>query len=158
MYYDTIAKGYNELYGEEQLRKLSVIKQKLQVSPSDKLLDVGCGTGISMDWPCSVIGIDPSIELIKQAKNAIWASAEELPFPDDDFDIVISITAIQNFTDIKKALKEMKRVAKDRIIISFLKRSQLREYIESLLKHEFFVEDIIEEPKDIIFFLRKPYK
>ena len=154
-YYDSIAQGYNELYGDEQRQKLQVIKQKLQVSPTDKLLDVGCGTGISSDFPCHTLGVDPSLQLIKQAKNAIWASAEDLPFPDNEFDIVISVTAIQNFSDIPKALSEIHRVAKDQVVITFLKHSSQRQTIEHCIKETFSIREIVEEQKDIIFFCNK---
>ena len=46
-YYDKIAKGYEELHKEEQLKKIKLIKTILKVNPTDKLLDVGCGTGLT---------------------------------------------------------------------------------------------------------------
>ena len=45
-YYDDISSGYEELHKEEQLKKVSSIKKHLKVNSSDKLLDVGCGTGL----------------------------------------------------------------------------------------------------------------
>ena len=49
-YYDNISKSYNQLYGEEQKKKLDIIKDCVHVKKSYKLLDVGCGTGISSDF------------------------------------------------------------------------------------------------------------
>ena len=68
MDYNTFAKGYNELYGEEQLRKLKIIKSLLNLKSSDKLLDVGCGTGLSRMLNCKITGIDSCEELIKKSK------------------------------------------------------------------------------------------
>ena len=54
-YYDAIASGYDELHGEEQSKKVSLIREKLtELGISfNSLLDVGCGTGISLEgWDC----------------------------------------------------------------------------------------------------------
>ena len=40
-YYSSISKGYDELYGEEQLNKLSIIKNSIKINKSAKMLDVG---------------------------------------------------------------------------------------------------------------------
>ena len=129
-YYDAIAKGYEELYKEEQLKKIAIIKKYLKVKKDDKLLDVGCGTGLTTQpWPCKRYGLDPSKELLKRARDKdkikyVLGRAESIPFPDNFFDIVISITALQNFSNIKKSLSEIKRVGKKKFVLSFLKKSK----------------------------------
>ena len=142
---------------EEQLKKIKIIKKHLKLKPIDKLLDVGCGTGLTTTpWKCKRYGIDPSKKLLERArqKDKITyklASAENIPFKDNFFDIVISITAIQNFTNIEKGLKEIKRVGKDRFILTFLKKSSKKDKIIKLIQKIFKVKEIIEEEKDIIF-------
>ena len=42
---------------------------QLKSLPIKKILDVGCGTGISSGFDCFVAGIDPSIGLLRQNKN-----------------------------------------------------------------------------------------
>ena len=156
-YYDEISKGYDNLHREEQLKKMRLIAKSVKVLPSDRLLDVGCGSGIStIYFKCEATGIDSSNELIKLARNYKYARflvgrAENLPFPDKTFDIVISITAIHNFTDINKALGEMKRVGKNRYVISVLKKCKDFEAIESKIKKRFKIQDILEDEKDRIF-------
>ncbi|MFH1439948.1 MAG: methyltransferase domain-containing protein [Candidatus Woesearchaeota archaeon] len=153
LYYNQISKGYNELHKEEQFKKLNIINKHLKVKKTDKLLDVGCGTGISSDFDCKVTGIDPSKELLKQNKGkTILGKAENLPFKDNSFDIVIAVTSIHNFDDIENGLKEIKRVGKDKFIFSILKRSKKFNEINSLLNKHFKVNKAIEEEKDIIFF------
>ena len=69
-YYNNIAKGYEELHKEEQLKKLKAIKKYLRINPEDKLLDVGCGTGLTTScWNCKCYGIDPSKKLLEIAKK-----------------------------------------------------------------------------------------
>ena len=155
-YYDEIAKSYNELHKEEQLKKLRIIKKYLKPKIKDKLLDIGCGTGISTKWKCKSYGIDPSIELLKLAKNKafyIQAEAENLPFKNKSFDIIISVTAMQNFKDLKNSIKEMKRVGKKTFILTFLKKSNKKDKILKLIKNNFKINNILEEDKDIILFL-----
>lgn len=163
-YYDEIAPGYEELHREEQEKKIAIVKKYLKVKETDLLLDVGCGTGITSNFPCNVVGLDPSAELLKRftaplAKSVktICAPGEKMPLENDSFDVVVSITALQNFNDAKQGLKEMCRVGKKeaRYAISFLKRSAKKEKLAALIQKYFVIEKEVEEEKDIIFFGRK---
>jgi ubiquinone/menaquinone biosynthesis C-methylase UbiE len=155
-YYDEISQGYEELHREEQEKKIALIKQYLKVSKNDILLDVGCGTGITTTpWNCIRFGIDPAKKLLNKAHPGpkyTLAKAENIPFEDNFFDIVVSITAIQNFSDIKKGLEEIKRVGKDNFVLTFLKKSPKKELILGLIKEIFNKRKlkIIEEEKDMI--------
>ncbi|MBS3131687.1 class I SAM-dependent methyltransferase [Candidatus Woesearchaeota archaeon] len=156
-YYNSTSKGYNELHSEEQRKKVAIIKQNLKIKKSYKLLDVGCGTGLSSDFDCNVYGIDPSTELLKQSKikNKILGRAEKNPFEGDFFDIVVSVTAIHNFDDAEKGLLEMKRVGKRDFAFSVLKKSKKFNEIKNAIKKNFKIKKTIEEEKDIIFFCGK---
>lgn len=165
-YYDEIASGYDELHELEQKQKIEVIKAAIydliKFDKNMKLLDVGCGTGISTEcWDCKCWGIDPSLQLIqiadeKRKKLNIQyqqAAAEDIPFKDDTFNIVVSLTAIQNFGDIEKALSEIKRVAKKDalLILSVLKKAQKIENIKEAILDRFELRKMLIENKDIIF-------
>ncbi len=156
-YYDEISQGYEELHKEEQLKKIKLIKEFLKPKPNEKLLDVGCGTGITtLPWPCIRFGIDPAKKLIQGAgqKNKIIytvAPAEKIPYENNFFDYVISITAIQNFENIETGLKEIKRVGKDKFILTALKRSPKIKKIRELIYKYFKVKKIVEEDKDMVF-------
>ena len=159
-YYDEISKTYDELHKEEQLAKIQIIFDEDLVKPQDKLLDVGCGTGFSLDcFECKeAIGIDPSEKLIQQYKGKHQvqvAQAEQLPFKDSQFDVVLSFTAIQNFDDIQKGLQEIKRVGKTKFGLTFLKRSMKAQIIEEIIEKVFSEFNIkkIEQEKDFIFII-----
>lgn len=153
-YYDTIAEAYDELHGEEQANKLKIISKYISPKSGDRILDVGCGTGICSVWSCFSAGIDPSFGLIKQAKkkgkNFIQATSEYLPFKDHSFDYVISVTAIHLFKDIDKGLREIKRVGKERFIFSILKKSSKSEDIIKKIKSLFRIRKQIKGERDII--------
>ena len=156
-YYDTIASGYEELHREEQLKKIALIKKHIPFHEKWKILDVGCGPYFA-DFSGTVVGIDPSLQLLKIAKQKIpvvLGKGELLPFRTDSFIVVVSITALQNFDDIEQGLLEMKRIAKEFIVISVLKKSAKITMIEELIGSTFPSFKAIEEEKDIIFFCRK---
>ena len=163
-YYDEIADGYDELHMVEQLQKMTEIIAAMGPDipkKKDKLLDVGCGSGISTSvWVCDCTGIDPSEKLIavaqkkyanQQNKRFMVGNAEEMPFADKAFDVVISITAIHNFSDVKKGIIEMKRVGKDRFVFSVLRKAVQIEDIQKYIMISFKVKRIIMEEKDLIF-------
>jgi len=153
-YYDSISEGYDELHGSEQRKKLSFVKRMISPSPDDLLLDVGCGTGLSSMFSCRVIGVDPSFGLLAQARKkgipVVKASAESLPFRDSTFDIVISLTASQNFSDLEAGLREIRRVGKKTFAISILKRSRKEAKFRKGIRDIFGKAVFFEEEKDII--------
>ncbi|MEV4111494.1 methyltransferase domain-containing protein [Nonomuraea sp. NPDC049695] len=92
----------------------------------DRVLDVGCGTGYLSRILAPVVttsgrvaGIDPSPAMIDYATghapgNCTYVQGEDenLPFPDDSFDLVISSLAVHHIpTDARpEALRQMFRV------------------------------------------------
>lgn len=156
-YYDSISEGYEELHREEQEKKMKIILSEVHVKPDDNLLDVGCGTGITtIPWKCKRTGADPARKLLEKARDKenvryVLAPAENLPFKEGEFDIVTSVTAIQNFDDIPKGLSEIKRVGKEKFVLTYLKKSPKAGMIEKLIHEMFSVKKRIEEDKDIIF-------
>ena len=158
-YYNEIADGYSELHGEEQLKKAKIIQERLQPKPNDTLLDVGCGDASYLDiFSCDATGIDPSDELLEKYKGdfqVLEGVAEALPFEDNSFDFVTSITAVQNFDSIEKGLAEIHRVGKGKFAISTLKRGPRIDDIKRMISDVFTVDDVVEEEKDLIFFCSK---
>ena len=148
----------DELYEEEQLKKLKIIKDNIKVNITDKLLDIGCGTGISTNYfKCKSTGIDNSKEMIKNGKgNLIYGSYENLPFEDHSFDIILCITAVHHFINLQKFIDEIKRVIKpnNQIVITILKKSLKTDYIRNKLLLNFIFVNGINEEKDIILIMK----
>src|SRR3989338_4185825 len=157
-YYDDISEGYDELYRDEQIKKLNIIKSKIKIGKNSKLLDVGCGSGVSSDFGCFAVGIDPSMGLLKNNKNKmkVRGVAETLPFRDSSFDWVISVTGMHNFDDAEKSVNEAKRAGKNNFVFSVLKKSKKFDKISGIIHKNFKVYNSVEEDKDVIFFCRKP--
>jgi protein-L-isoaspartate(D-aspartate) O-methyltransferase len=96
-----------------------------QIKPGDKILDVGCGKGYLLYEFTQVVpgvevaGIDISAYGIENSKEEIkpflWVgNAVSLPFEDDTFDFVVSITTLHNLYnyELYQAVKEIERVGK----------------------------------------------
>jgi SAM-dependent methyltransferase len=96
------------------------------IKAGDKILDIGCGKAfllyeISLIIPSvEIYGLDISDYAIENAKEEIKehlqvANATKLPFDDNYFDFVYSITTLHNLHnyDLDKALREMERVGKE---------------------------------------------
>ncbi|MEK6863731.1 MAG: methyltransferase domain-containing protein [Nanoarchaeota archaeon] len=149
-YYSSIAKGYDELHKEEQLKKLQIIAK--HIKPKGLLLDIGAGTGISTSFfKVKAVALEPSEEMLKQYKGEkVIAKAESIPFPDKTFNTIISITALHH-ADIEKAIKEIRRVSKEGCIYAFtiLKKAKNAVEIKKALKKAFNLKELDEE-KDYI--------
>ncbi len=131
--YTQLASQYDKrwaFYVEATVRE--TIK-RLRLYPVDRLLDVGCGTGallkaLSLEFPkWETAGVDPSAEMLNVARQKLadrvllrrgWA--EDLPFQNKNFDIVVSCSAFHFCENPEKALREFRRVLKPngRIIIT----------------------------------------
>ena len=162
-YYDTISEGYDGLHGEEQMRKLMLIEKHLSLRGYESLLDVGCGSGISTLFfkgrVGGLTGIDPSESLVRIAEQKggarfVVGRAEELPFDDGEFDMVISVTAIHNFSDKRKGLGEIRRVGKGAYVLTLLKKADDYDAIKELVLDIFDVSEELDDIHDTVFIIR----
>ena len=98
--------------------------------PGERVLDVGCGTGIAARPVVAhvrphgeVTGLDPSADMLAVARRIadqddleidwVQASAEELPFPSETFDLVLCQQVLQFVQDRASAIRDMYRVLRD---------------------------------------------
>ena len=102
------------------------ILRLLNIRPSDRLLDVGCGigylSGLARSSGADVVGIDMSFRALLHARDRVkghfaTAGAGELPFADNSFDRVIFADVIEHVPDDSLALCEIVRVAKAGAVI-----------------------------------------
>lgn len=95
------------------------------LTSSSAILDVGSGKGFMLHDFCealpgvTVAGIDISDYCLENAMPSVAqymrkASCDELPYPDNSFDLVISIATIHNLEreGVKKSLREIMRVTR----------------------------------------------
>lgn len=106
----------------------------------DKVLEVGCGTGLLtsflMETGADITAIDVSKELLDIAesrinsKNLIFKleNAYATNFPDSYFDFVVGSSVLHHL-DLEKALKEFQRILKPNGVIRFTEPNMLNPQI-----------------------------
>ncbi len=84
-----------------------------------RILDAGCGPGGNGAWLAhhgEVVGVDLAAEALefvrarRPATTPVLASAEQLPFDDDAFDVAVGITLLYTVRDHIAAIGELARV------------------------------------------------
>lgn len=85
-----------------------------------RILDIGCGNGEYTSLFCKnwnkVIGLDIKNYIKPEYRKFefIKGNAEELPFPNESFDLVVSFDVIEHIENDRKAIQEMYRVLRKR--------------------------------------------
>ena len=178
-----IVEKYNSTsnFYDDRYRKIQNEKYALQFKDTNfkykTLLDAGCGTGLLFEYISNLnfsnlhrelgyIGLDISWKMLMQFYNKnkrlnyrtnsslILGDIENLPFREDRFDLIFSITSLQNLHDIKKGLKELIRVGKENAVLKLsilrkqLKLEEVTTYLNSRMIN--LRTEILEEVEDVI--------
>ncbi len=116
--YDRIGIGYSQFRRPDE-RIAGRIDAALGQSRS--VLNVGAGAGSYEPTSRFVVAVEPSAEMIRQrsrmAAQSVQASADRLPFHDRSFDAALAILTIHHWSRRDQGLAEMRRVARDRVVI-----------------------------------------
>ncbi|SMQ75838.1 Methyltransferase domain-containing protein [Altererythrobacter xiamenensis] len=116
--YDTIGLDYANLR-----RPDARIAARIEAALGDakSVLNVGAGTGSYEPADRNVTALEPSAEMIAQrapdASPAVQGTADALPFGDGSFDAAMAVLTVHHWPDPGAGLAEMRRVARDRIVI-----------------------------------------
>lgn len=103
----------------------SRISQVIQTALGDArtIVNIGAGTGSYEPADRTVVAVEPSRVMIAQrpASSApvIQGSAEHLPFADKEFDVALAILTVHHWSDQRKGLSEMRRVAGKQIVLTW---------------------------------------
>lgn len=131
-YMDTTARRPSGKHAVESYRSpkyhwpsFALLLDRLHLTPSDRLIEVGCGGGAflhqALESGCSAVGIDHSPEMVRlaRAENAsavtqgrltvFEGDVEKLPAESDTFSVCVCANAFFFFPDPVAALKEMYR-------------------------------------------------
>ncbi len=123
-----------------------------------RILDVGCGNGYLLKWiethrpRASLHGVDIKVPRTESDANSkiTYHQAEitELPFDDGSFDFVISTHTLEHCLRLDEAIRELKRVAREQLLIVTPRQ---RPYLYTIDEHVqfFFYPELLTVPIDI---------
>jgi SAM-dependent methyltransferase len=117
---------YADVFDREAPEHDEVLHTAAAVGPSDRVLDVGCGTGVSTRRAAraavsgEVLGVDVSAPLVAHARlladqqgltntEFVVADAQSHPFPPAGFDVVMSRFGVMFFADPRPAFANLAR-------------------------------------------------
>ena len=118
------AEAYDRYMGRYSIPLAPRFGDFARVTAGQRVLDVGCGPGaliaelVSRVGSSSVSAVDPSEPFVAAARerhagvDVRRASAEQLPFPDDDFDTSLAQLVVHFMEDPVSGLREMARVTR----------------------------------------------
>lgn len=142
----------------------TLIDEHIKMPGEGRILDVNCGTGahaielaVRMKGKGEVVGIDSSLErveiarakaLVKKVEEAVFeqGNAADLPFLDDQFDVVIGDGSLLQAYEIEDVLSEMVRVAAPdgRIVLKMATRGSFDEFF-SIFWEALMTTGIVDE-------------
>jgi len=116
--YDRIGVGYAD-YRRPDPRIADRIEAALGRARS--VVNVGAGTGSYEPAERNVVAVEPSAEMVRQrprsAAPAVRGAAERLPLRDGSVDAALAVLTIHHWTDWRRGLAEMRRVARERVVV-----------------------------------------
>ena len=125
-FYNHLVPAYQALWPAVAKKRMLAAVEALQIRPQAKVLEVGVGTGLSLEsYPTNVAltGVDLSESMLAEAQQLIDANnwghinvmpmnAEELAFEDSTFDVVTSFHTISVVSRPQAMMSEIVRVCK----------------------------------------------
>lgn len=118
------AAAYDRLIGRFSRPLAARFVDLAELESGDRALDVGCGTGLLSERLAErlgedhVAGIDPSPTFLDALRARLpgvdvrLGPAEDLPFPDQSFDVALAQLVVHFMSDPIRGLGEMARVTK----------------------------------------------
>lgn len=107
---------------EGERRRAEITTCVLKPKRDERILDVGCGEGYQISYVvehcAEVIGLDLSMEQLKQAKSRVrsvdlvCASSERLPFKPQIFDKIMCLELLEHLYEPRKTILEIESVLK----------------------------------------------
>ncbi|HLW71801.1 MAG TPA: methyltransferase domain-containing protein [Candidatus Binataceae bacterium] len=124
--YSNLAHLYDAVFGRAFVDHEHQVIESLSFRPGQRVLEVGVGTGISLDaYPpyVHIVGIDPSSDMLAHAIAKVrendWGhvevrpgNAQQLDFPDNSFDWVTTFHVMTVVPEPRRMMDEMIRVCK----------------------------------------------
>ncbi|MBC8293314.1 MAG: class I SAM-dependent methyltransferase [Proteobacteria bacterium] len=124
--YSDLSGMYDRVFTRVFASRIETVVSGLGIEPGARVLEVGVGTGLSLDsYPshCQVTGIDVSEDMLERAREKLNPEAHahiklecmdamDLPFEDGSFDYVTAFHVVTVVPDPARLVREMARICK----------------------------------------------
>lgn len=108
------------VWREGQQRRLDMIRSAAGERIGGQILENGCGLGLYLKhlapFGGRLVGLEYDLGRAQEAKKAadqiVGAAGEDLPFPSDRFDLLLSNEVIEHVADDQRTIQEMVRTLK----------------------------------------------
>ena len=146
--YDVHSGFYDQTFGRLVKRCIERAISHMDIGPTDRVLDLGIGTGVSLNYYPDrgrIVGVDLSGGMLRECRKKIrernlshatvfQADAMRLPFGDNTFDAVFISHVISVVSDPYNLVREAQRVAKVGARIIILNHFQSTNRVIALLE------------------------
>lgn len=124
-HYNCLARRYDRRWRSYLDRTLGLALEALRLSGTERILDVGCGTGefarmaLARFPHLSIVGVDLAPGMVAVAREKLAglpqvsfevATAEALPFAPQTFDVVVCANMLHHVQDPRRVMEECARV------------------------------------------------
>ena len=131
-YFNKLADVWDNTATEKDRVKLEKMAERIEIEQGDKILDVGCGTGIFLPFLARktrfyehIYAIDIAEEMLFKSvkkyarKDAVFIQADIIysPFGKCSFDAVVCYSSFPHFNNKEASLLEMRRILKDKGVL-----------------------------------------
>lgn len=122
--FDVAAEKYDRFMGRYSVPLAPQLVELAGIAPGQRVLDVGCGPGALTSALVERVGaenvsaVDPSAPFVDAARERYpgvdvrEASAEHLPYADDEFDATLAQLVVHFMADPLQGVREMARVTR----------------------------------------------
>ena len=116
---------YDRMAASEEKKFMGALRSEMLGEVTGRVLEIGAGTGLNFAHyrnGAEVVATEPDPYMLQRAEKRAaetsanitlhQAPAEDLPFPDESFDVAISTLVLCSVKDPGRALSEVRRVLK----------------------------------------------
>ncbi|MCZ4410539.1 class I SAM-dependent methyltransferase [Cryomorphaceae bacterium 1068] len=118
--YDRIGINYSDLRKPDPRIEATIWKE---IGDAKTILNIGAGAGSYEPPQRNLTAVEPSATMIAQrpegAAPVVQASAEDLPFGLNEFDLSMAMLTLHHWKDMAKGLEEMKRVSRRQLLLTW---------------------------------------
>jgi ubiquinone/menaquinone biosynthesis C-methylase UbiE len=128
------AMTYDRQIAKTELAGLRALRQELLADVAGDVLEIGGGTGANLPWyrteVQSLTITEPEVPMLRRLERrardvapqavVLRAPAEDLPFDDDNFDVVVSTLVLCGVSDQPRALRQLRRVLRPGGMLLFI--------------------------------------